>query len=308
MTIKYLDKSFTGFQEYIDSGPKAGLLVPGSTPLYAHPIDAEILQTLNATPVRAVIEKAMDALVSFQFGHKLTSGVMINQNSFPELFKALSHCAKTLGIPMPHTVIEQGSELFNAFTAGTDEYAFISISPGLCNFYSNRELSFVIGHECGHIAARHMVYHTLVEVLTGTITPHLGAIGTLLSSTAGIPLMAWSRRSEITADRAGLLCCGDLAIAERALLRLVTGIVDAEGVDVNEYLQRSENVRDFHGIAAFLGELGASHPMIPKRIAALRLFADSELYYSVSGKPRPKGKILLSQEELNRQVNRIVQP
>jgi Zn-dependent protease with chaperone function len=222
--------------------------------------------------------------------------------------RPLAHCSKTLGIPIPHAIAQHESDSFNAFTAGTDDYAFIQLSSNLCEFYPERELYFVIGHESGHIAAGHMVYHTLVEVLTGAVAPYLGLLGPLLSGTAGVPLLAWSRRSEITADRAGLLCCGDIAIAERALLRLVTGMLDAEWVDVEEYLRRSGDVESFHGWATNLREFFASHPLIPRRIKALRLFANSELYYTLSGKPRPSGKALLTQEELNRQVSEIIKP
>jgi Zn-dependent protease with chaperone function len=221
MTIKYLDQTFLGFHEYIEHNARVGVSGVATTPVYARPVDKWIISTLNSTPVKAVINKAMDAVVSLQFGHELASSVFIDQKSFPDLFEVLSHCAKTLGIPIPHAVTKQGGDFFNAYTVGTDEYALVYISPGLCQFFSKEEACFVIGHECGHIAAGHAMYHTLVQVLTGAITPYLGFIGNLLRATAGVPLMAWSRRSEVTADRAGLLCCGDIAIAERALLRLV---------------------------------------------------------------------------------------
>jgi predicted Zn finger-like uncharacterized protein len=40
----------------------------------------------------------------------------------------------------------------------------------------------------------------------------------LLQGTVELPLLAWSRQSEITADRAGLLAVGDEALARRVLL------------------------------------------------------------------------------------------
>jgi hypothetical protein len=57
-----------------------------------------------------------------------------------------------------------------------------------------------------------------------------------------------------------------------------------------------------------INELMASHPMIARRVEALRMFANSELYYDLSGKPRPTDKVLLTREELDRQVNEIVKP
>lgn len=305
MTIKYLDRNFIGFQEYIDRADKNRLSGSNLTPLYAHPMDKWILGTLNATPIKATMNKAMDAYVSFQFGHELASSIVIDQRSFSDLYKVLTHCANTLGIPIPHAVAKNDPTFFNAYTAGTDEYAFIHISAGLCQFYTPEEACFVIGHECGHIAAGHMTYHTLAGLLTSAASARLGLIAEILQKSAAIPLMAWSRRSEITADRAGLLCCGDIATAERALLRLVTGIADVNRVDIDNYLRQSREVRKYHHLAEWR-EFFDSHPEIPKRIEAIRLFANSQLYYSLSGKPKPTGLTLLSREELDRQVSKII--
>jgi Zn-dependent protease with chaperone function len=308
MAIKYLSKSFMGFQEYTQKTSTSGMFGADSTPLYAHPIDGWILSTLNAGPVKAVMNKAMDAVISFQFGHDLAQGAPIDQKSFPEIFQVLSNCATTLNIPTPYAVAQHDPSLFNAHTAGTEDYAFINISSALLQYFTKEQASFVIGHECGHIAANHAMYQTLVETLTHGVSPYLGPIGDLVRTTAGIPLFAWSRRAEITADRAGLLCCGDIAIAEKALLRLVTGLADVNQVDIESYLDRSRSVHDFHQFGAWFQELIASHPMIPKRIEALRLFADSQLYYSLSGKTPSSTKSLLTQEELNQRVNQIVKP
>lgn len=306
MTIQYLDRRFLSFQEYIDQQARCRLSGEDDTPLYAHPVDEWILRTLNAAPIKSVLDKSIDSLISLYFGRYLAHSISIDQKSFPDLFEVLTHCSKTLGISIPHAVTGDSFSLFNAFTAGTDEYSFIFITSGLCKFFTQEEACFVIGHECGHIAAKHMVYHTLVYVLTEAGSRYLGALGKIISETAGIPLLAWSRRSEVTADRAGLLCCGDIKVAERAFLRLVAGYADVDQVDVDDYLRKFDEVRDFHGVGGW-EQLFTTHPWIPRRIEALRLFARSELYYDLSGKPRPD-QPLLSRAELDRRVNQIVKP
>ncbi len=307
VAITYQGQSFQRFQDYVEHQTSDNLQGGASAPLYAHPVDGWIIRTLNATPVKSVMNKALDVLVSYQFGYDLARSIFIDDRSFPDIFEVLSHCAKILGIPIPHAVTRHDVALFNAYTAGTDEYAFINVSSALCKHFTKEESAFVVGHECGHIASGHMVYHTLASALTNAALNQLGPMGTVLRLTAGIPLMAWARRSEVTADRAGLLCCGDIAVAERSLLRLVTGLADAESVDMEAFLRRYKDVQEYHSFSK-LQELTATHPLIPKRIEALRLFSNSEVYYTLSGKPRPEGKLLLSREELNRQVSQIVQP
>jgi Zn-dependent protease with chaperone function len=306
MAITYRDRQFTGFQEYIQTARRAPADTD-STPLYAHPIDGWIVRTLNATPIKNTMSKAVDLLISLNFGHMLANSISIDQHSFPDLFEILAHCSSTLGIAMPHAVARQSPDLFNAATAGTDEYHFISITAGLCEMYTPQEATFVIGHECGHIAAGHVLYNTVVVLMTYSIAPALGPIGQILMRTAWVPLRAWSRRAEITCDRAGLLCCGDIAIAERALLRLVAGFADVDRIDIEDFLRRARATEDFHSLG-MLQEWNATHPLIARRIEALRLFADSELYYDLSGKPRPTDRRLLPRQELDDRINELIQP
>lgn len=306
MTAYQLDRRFLSFREYIDRRILYGLSDEQAPP-YAHPVDERILRALESTPAKAAIEKAIDAIISLELGQYLANGIFIDGKSFPDLFEVLTHCSKTLGISTPHALASSSPDLFNAFTAGTDEYSFISITSGLCEYYSREEAAFVVGHECGHIAARHMVYHTLAWAIARGLMRELMGISFLLAQVAFLPLLAWARRSEVTADRAGLLCCGDIAVAERALIRLIAGHADADRIDVDDYLHKAKEMSEYHGISNFQQAL-TTHPVIPKRIEALRLFARSELYYDLSERTPPADVQLLSREDLDRKVNGIVKP
>lgn len=307
MATSYLDHRYLTFQEYVDQQARSRLAGEDGTPLYAHPVDEWIIRTLKALPIEGILDSPLDTLISAQIGQFLATGIFIDQKSFPDLYQVLARCAETLGIPIPHAVANSSPHLFNAFTAGTDEYSFINITSGLCQFFTPDEAAFVIGHECGHIASKHMVYHMLVRIMTDASSRYLGKLGQIIRSTAGIPLLAWSRRMEITCDRAGLLCCGDLAIAERALLRLVAGHADVDRVDIEDYLRRYKEMAEYHGASGWQ-QFFWTHPLIPKRIEALRLFARSELYHDLAGKPVPATGTLLSRRELDRQTNQIVKP
>jgi hypothetical protein len=307
MASQELDQRFMSFQDYIAWRAWKGLSDDENAPPYAHPLDGWIVRTLESTPVKNVLDKAIDTLISVQLGRLITESIPIDHKSFPELYDVLSECSGTLGISVPHGLTAAFGGQFNAFTAGTDEYSFVFITDGLLKYFSREEARFVIGHECGHIASKHMVYHTLVEALTGTALQLLGPLGQLVRRFAGIPLLAWSRRSEVTSDRAGLICCGDIRTAERALVRLAGGLADADKIDIDDYLRRSKEMSDYHGASTWQ-EMFRSHPMIPKRIEAIRLFARSELYYDLTGQPAPTGVELLTQVELDRLTNQIVKP
>ncbi|NEQ35912.1 MAG: M48 family metallopeptidase [Okeania sp. SIO3I5] len=300
MAIKYSDHKFISFQEYIQDTER-GKIIP-----YGHPMDEWIIRTLNSNIAKPLIEKAIDFLVSVKFGADLISMVPINSKSYPELFQILHHCAKTLAIPIPHTVLKQDINI--TYSAGTDSYVFIYVSPDLLQSFSTPEANFVIGCECGHIATGQILYRTLVSFLTGVyedIQPFGLPVDTLLK-VAGVALMAWSRRSELTADRAGLICCSDINIAETALLKIATGMADIKQIDIDRYLSQSEAMEEYL-YPAKLNSIVKSQLSIPKRIKALRLFANSELYYKLINLPEPHGQNLLSREELDRQVNQLIQ-
>ena len=71
MALSYLGRDYPSLKEHIRS---TGVRTHGeSPPLYAHPIDGWITGALEATPVKALLQKPVDTLVSLQHGNKLGS-------------------------------------------------------------------------------------------------------------------------------------------------------------------------------------------------------------------------------------------
>jgi Zn-dependent protease with chaperone function len=96
-----------------------------------------------------------------------------------------------------------------------------------------------------------------------------------------IALQAWSRRAEVTGDRAGLLCVKDLDVATGAMVKLALGSQKLyKDLRVDEYVKQLEEGR--RGIGR-LTELLRSHPYVPKRLEALRLFSETEYYRRHAG-------------------------
>jgi hypothetical protein len=97
----------------------------------------------------------------------------------------------------------------------------------LTNF-QNDEVFFLLAREMGHCRAGHALWKTVIRFLAGDTGLHSGILSQgilnaisptkLIEGAIEMPLMAWSRQSEVTADRAGLLAVGDEALARRVLL------------------------------------------------------------------------------------------
>lgn len=270
----------------------------------AHPMDKALIQVLEAAHVKELLKEPMNQLVSANYGQTLANGIVLDERNFPDLYQILKLTAERLGIRVPYTVISNEINGINAFATGTDERPFIVISNITPKLLEKEELQFIIAHECGHIALKHMVYHTAGS-LAAAMGGYLPVIGPALSNIAVFPLNCWNRCSEITADRIGLICCGNLYKAQMALLKIIGGFTDVEKVDIEHYIVQGRMLQNTQ-LLGKLGEYFQSHPMIHKRLKALEYFADSELYYRVVKETPPEGKALLNTGQLNEKIDRLL--
>ena len=264
---------------------------------YAFAGDLRVLRRLDrARPVRIVVEATVRFWKAVQKGNLLGSSVKISRRQFPELHNLVVECARELDIAMPTVYISQNLSSLNAGTYGTDDEAFIVLNSALVDRFDEDELKFVIGHECGHIQNNHVVYHTAANYLAQGVINFVK----WAAVPARVALNSWSRRGEITCDRAGLICCRDKEAALRAIMKLALGSKKLfEEVDLEEYVGQLDELND--GMGRFQEYL-ASHPYLPKRVKALEMFADSTYYREMIGET---GGTPL--DEVDRAVEKVIQ-
>src|SRR5262249_10233772 len=136
----------------------------------------------------------------------------------------------------------------------------------------DEELRTVLGHECGHIHNAHVLYLTTLHYLKTLAAAFIPWI----VYPAMIPLNELSRRAEITCDRAGMLCSKNEQVSARALTKLVLGSGERNAAcNLEAFLEQYEEGKD--SIGRYMEAL-ATHPYLPKRVLAMRVFAQSELY------------------------------
>jgi Zn-dependent protease with chaperone function len=257
----------------------------GGIPDYAFSMDQTLRQQIESLgPVRSLTKSLVATLVPLYKQIQQMQGVAVGPRQYPDIYTLGEDCARQLGIGIPQIFIYY-SPLLDAYTYATDDIApMVVLSSALVEAMTPTELKFVIGHECGHIHNLHGVYNTAVELMTNALAqtilqsiPAMGAMKLLIQGGLRLFFMRWSRCAEITCDRSGLICCGDLTAAQLALAKLATGGVDRlQGINLSEYLKQIQTVQS---TPVRLLELFQSHPLIPKRIEALRLFAECEVFY-----------------------------
>lgn len=263
---------------------------------YAYAADVAMLRSFQRIrPVELAAAAVVNASKEMMRSQLLGTMIKVGPRQFPSIHKIARHCADALTVPTP-TVYIKNHPVPNAYTYGTDEESFIVIHSGLVDHFEEKELQFVIGHETGHIQNKHVVYNTALMILT----QGAGVFLSWIVQPALVALQAWYRRAEITCDRAGLLCCQDVDAACRSFMKLASGSMKLyPEMNLEAYLEQFEEGQNSVGR---ISEAFQTHPYLPKRIHALRVFADSALYRAAVG----HGEIGLDMEEVDRRTSEII--
>jgi len=166
------------------------------------------------------------------------------------------------------------------------------------------ERRFIIGRLIGHVAAQQVTATSLY----GLLVDHAGvrqvarrAVGPVLEVVLApmglgirLALSRWHRAAQLTADRAGLLCCRSVEDAGRAMLRI--SLSTSPQLDPEVYLDQLRDTADGDSPGRW-AELLASEPWMHKRMRHLQWFAESALYAELTNRPTA-GKI--HRDELER--------
>ena len=212
----------------------------------------------------------------------LASAVRVNENQFKDLHRAYRECCEILDIQkIPELYVSQ-SPIVNAGAIGLDE-PFIVLNSATLDLYPPEEIPFVLGHELGHILSNHVLYKTMLRILLQISLGRIGLPGlAILAIVAG--LKEWDRKSELSSDRAGLLCIQDADTAYRILMKMAGGpqvhqMDSAEFEKQADEYERGGDVRD--SALKLLNLLWLSHPFPMLRLAELKRFVDRGDYATI---------------------------
>nr|WP_239127095.1 M48 family metallopeptidase [Planobispora siamensis] len=268
--------------------------LPGiSSRAYEHPADRSALVALRSLSGFDTVLKQMSGLVSERRLRLiyLASAVRTGDTQFRALHDMGRDAAYVLDLHrIPEVYVQQNPQV-QAKAIGFDD-PFIVVTTGLLNLMDEEEQRFVIGHETAHILSGHAVYRTMLDILTRLAARvawiPLGYIG-LRAIVAG--LEEWHRKSELSADRGGLLVGQDPDAALRALMKLAGGSHLHE-MNIEAFLDQAReydtagDVRD--GLLKVLNLLGTTHPFAVSRVAELDKWRRSGEYEAILAGTYPR--------------------
>lgn len=255
---------------------------------WEHPADRAALVALKKV-------KGLDLLIQTIFGNTterslrlfyLASAVRATEKQFPKVYSLLREACNVLDVKEPPEVFVTQNPMLNAGAVGLKK-PFITLNSSIVDALSEDELLVVIGHELGHCLSGHTLYKTLLAVM---LKLSFGLIRIPLAGIAIIPIILalkeWDRKSELTADRAGLLAGQTPDSSYRGLMKLAGGNNIGE-MDINEFFlqaaeyDKSENIGD--SFFKLLNLMNMSHPFPVIRLPELKRFVEDGSFDKILG-------------------------
>ncbi|HEX5493555.1 MAG TPA: M48 family metallopeptidase [Mycobacteriales bacterium] len=245
-----------------------------SSRAWEHPADRGALVALRSLSGFDTVLKVYSGLMR-ERGRRLlylASAVRVGGRQFRGVDALYTDCAGILDIPRRPELFVTMDPMPHAMTLGMDT-PFIVVSSGLLDLLDDEELRTVLGHELGHARSGHAVYRTMLLSLV-RMPMLLGwfPLGGWTLRAIVAALQEWQRKSELSADRAGLLAGQDLDAALRVHMKVAGGARLAD-MDVAAFLdqaveyQATGDLRD--SVLKLLNLELRSHPFSVLRAAEL---------------------------------------
>ena len=214
------------------------------------------------------------ALTRSQHQALLERATPVSPETAPTLDPLIRETVKRLQ-PGPVEVFVAPARSLNAYTFGILSPKVLVLHSPLLRVLDRDELSFILGHELGHVALGHTWLNSLVGGMAGIPSPFFA------SAILSIAFLWWNRACEYSADRAGLLACGKPEKAISALIKLAAQGQIRSRTDLERVL-RAIDAEDDTALSN-LREALSTHPMTIRRIEKLREYASSSEYRRLQG-------------------------
>jgi len=212
------------------------------------------------------------------------NAVRVGPTQFPRLWQLHIEVTTTFDWnPVPELFVTQ-TPFFNAGAYGIDS-PFVVVHSSAIELLSEEELRVLLSHELGHVISGHALYRTIAAILALVSLGVLPVLAELVVLPVRLAFLEWSRKSELSADRAGLLGAQDILAAQRLDMKMAGGgrgngfagqlNVDAFMEQAHEYAAGGEGLDVVYKL---LSTLALTHPMHTVRAAELQHWVGSGEY------------------------------
>jgi Zn-dependent protease with chaperone function len=256
-----------------------------SSRAWEHPADRAALDTLRAIPGFDEVVRKVAAFISERGVRQLflANAVKVGPAQRPRLDALLTDVCTTLDWPdRPELYVTQSPKV-NAYAIGF-EHPFIVITSAALELLDDDERRFLLAHELGHIMSGHMIYRTVALVILAIGTMALLPVGLALLPFQ-LTLLEWHRKSELSADRAGLLGVQDHLVAQRSFMKLAGGPDYGDTASVEEFMRQAATYEaggdTWDKVLRIVNTAFREHPFNTVRAGELERWRSGGLYEAI---------------------------
>lgn len=256
---------------------------------YEHPDDRAALAVFQNIPVMdKLLAVCMDfSIKSNMYVEAKGSDFRVTKETYPRLYHLYETALRRLNMKVEPKLLLEMNYDYNAYATGINE-PYIVVNSSSVRDSTDGELLYLLGHELGHINSGHVLYHNLASMLGSGLTGIFKGVAPLISSGLMFSLYDWQRKSELTADRAGVIAAGGTEDAVKHCIRIMGKGACDQYVDfsVENVLNQYENFDlSKEGVIGKLiytiQTIPQSHPWTIARIKAMMDWAETGQYQEV---------------------------
>lgn len=253
---------------------------------WEHPADRAALKALKQVP-------GLDEALKFFFGGTterslrllaLASSVRVTQKQYSRVHSIYQESCEILDIDQVPELYVAQNPFLNAGAVGMDK-PFITLNSSMVQTLDDEELMAVIAHELGHVLSGHVLYKSLLFFLLN-LSGIFTSIPLSMLALQGliVALKEWDRKSELSADRAGLIAVQNPEVSVSLLMKLAGGN-QLDQMDLGEFVKQAEEYEDnkdiMNQVYKILNLLGQTHPFAVIRVHELLKWVRSGEYDTI---------------------------
>ena len=245
---------------------------------FIHPEEKKAWNMITKAPwLKAFLSKAgtLEAQIALKI-NLLGNAVSADDKSEPQLYKCIDKAREVFGLKQRPRVFIIHKAIFET-TLYYDETPLVIIPDYLLELFDEKMLCF----EMGRCIAKLKKDHCQTELLLTNSLDILSMIP-IAGAAAGALVCNWLRKAELTADRGGMLVCGNTWDAQRTLLRNA-------GMPVNylkreilpDYVKGIGDINKLSGAAQGIMQITSPKPLKNDRVIELFNWVSSGEYADI---------------------------
>jgi Zn-dependent protease with chaperone function len=246
---------------------------------YEHPADRAATAALKSIPV---LDTVIRKLSEWQFERALVqdllgNAIKVSEHQLPELWTSHQAMCRVLDMPEVYPVYVASGVMGGAVAIGTSK-PLVAVDSMVLGRLGPGEQRAVLAHELGHILSDHVLYMSILQVLTRATFPLL--VGLPLRAVLAV-LLEWYRAAELSCDRAATIAVRDPQIVCRSLM-VMAGGMSADKLNLDAFMAQAMEYENWEDpsdrVRRFFREIGRTHPYSVRRVSEVMRWVQSGEY------------------------------